>query len=124
LGGLGDPDQRLDELSQGDAQLRTGFATSYHTLDTHAARLYRLLGLLDVPDFPVWIAAALLDTTPSTAEQLLERLVEADGIVVPVALCPRQQRRLALGGHRHGLGQQVFGHGSPSTVSPGRWKHR
>ncbi|GAB3896720.1 hypothetical protein GCM10029964_078480 [Kibdelosporangium lantanae] len=74
---LSDPDQRLDELSQGDAQLRTGFATSYHTLDTHAARLYRLLGLLDVPDFPVWIAAALLDTTPSTAEQLLERLVEA-----------------------------------------------
>jgi tetratricopeptide (TPR) repeat protein len=74
---LSDECRRLDELSQGSSQVRAGFSFSYRALSGDTARLYRLLGLLDVPDFSAWIGAALLDTDPLTAERLTEELVDA-----------------------------------------------
>ncbi|HET6856648.1 MAG TPA: BTAD domain-containing putative transcriptional regulator, partial [Streptomyces sp.] len=58
---LSDERRRLDELSQGESQVRAGFALSYRYLDADVARLYRRLGLLDLPDFTSWVGAALLD---------------------------------------------------------------
>ncbi|MFE7511056.1 BTAD domain-containing putative transcriptional regulator [Streptomyces sp. NPDC057540] len=74
---LGDERRRLDELSQGELRVRAGFAVSYRYLDPDAARLYRLLGLLAVPDFTTWVAAALLDSGEIEAERLVEHLVDA-----------------------------------------------
>lgn len=74
---LGDERRRLDELSQGETQVRVSFGLSYRHLPEDAARLYRLLGLLDVPDFTAWTGAALLDTDLLDAERLIEHLVDA-----------------------------------------------
>jgi DNA-binding SARP family transcriptional activator len=74
---LSDERRRLDELSEGESQVRAGFALSYRCLSDEAARLYRLLGLLEVPDFAPWLGAALVDADPATAERLLEQLVDA-----------------------------------------------
>ncbi|MFD5029499.1 BTAD domain-containing putative transcriptional regulator [Streptomyces sp. NPDC058405] len=74
---LSDERLRLDELSQGESQVRASFALSYRCLSPDTARLYRRLGLLDVPDFSAWIGAALLDTDLLDAERLIEQLVDA-----------------------------------------------
>lgn len=74
---LSDERRRLDELSEGESQVRAGFALSYRCLSDEAARLYRLLGLLEIPDFAPWLGAAALDTDSATAERLLEQLVDA-----------------------------------------------
>ncbi|OUC97589.1 AfsR/SARP family transcriptional regulator [Streptomyces swartbergensis] len=74
---LSDEQRRLDELSQGESKVRAGFELSYRCLPADAARLYRRLGLLTVPDFGAWAAAALLDTDVLDAERLIENLVDA-----------------------------------------------
>ncbi|MEU6166803.1 BTAD domain-containing putative transcriptional regulator [Streptomyces tanashiensis] len=79
---LSDERRRLDELSQGELQIRAGFALSYRYLDREAARLYRLLGLLTVPDFTAWVGAALLDCGVLEAERLIEHLVDAQFLEV------------------------------------------
>ncbi|MCW2877566.1 MAG: putative AfsR-like transcriptional regulator [Sphaerisporangium sp.] len=87
-----DERRRLDELSHGDTQLRSHFALSYRGLDPQVARLFRLLGLLDVPTFGGWISAALLDTDLETAYGLTEQLVGAQLLEVNAhdkALQPR-----------------------------------
>ncbi|MGW6918716.1 AfsR/SARP family transcriptional regulator [Kitasatospora sp. NPDC054939] len=81
-GRLGDERRRLDELSQGEAQVRASFALSYRYLPPDAARLYRLLGLLDAPDFTAWAGAALLDTGVPEAERLVEHLVDTQFLQV------------------------------------------
>ncbi|MEZ0091398.1 DNA-binding SARP family transcriptional activator [Streptacidiphilus sp. EB129] len=79
---LSDERRRLDELSQGESQVRASFALSYRFLSRDAAKLYRCLGLLDVPDFTAWTGAALLDTGVMEAEQLIEHLVDAQFLEV------------------------------------------
>ncbi|WP_078911560.1 AfsR/SARP family transcriptional regulator [Streptomyces sp. NRRL WC-3742] len=74
---LEDQHRRLDELSQGERGVRAGFRLSYRDLNERAARMYRLLGLLNVPDFSAWVGAALLDISPYDAEDLIEELVDA-----------------------------------------------
>lgn len=74
---LSDERQRLDELSQGESQVRASFALSYRYLSEESARLFRRLGLLDVPDFSAWAAAALLNNEILDAERLIEALVDA-----------------------------------------------
>ncbi len=73
---LADERRRLDELSQGESQVRAGFALSYRYLAPDAAQLYRRLALLAAPDVTVWTAAALVDVHPFEAERLLEHLVD------------------------------------------------
>jgi DNA-binding SARP family transcriptional activator len=74
---LGDERRRLDELRAGDLEVRASFALSYQGRSGDERRLFRLLGLLHSPDFSVWAAAALLDAPIAVAEDLLERLLEA-----------------------------------------------
>lgn len=74
---LSDERLRLDELSSGESQVRASFTLTYRGLSAPTALLYRSLGLLDVPDFGAWVAAALLDTDLMTGEQLIEQLVDA-----------------------------------------------
>ena len=69
--------RRLDELRIGDLEVRASLALSDRGLDEDARRALRFLALLTAPDFAVWHAAALLDTDLTTAEDLLERLVDA-----------------------------------------------
>ncbi|QKG23055.1 AfsR/SARP family transcriptional regulator [Actinomadura verrucosospora] len=68
---------RLDELTQRGLSVRTTLHLSYQGLGPDARRLYRLLGLLDAPDFACWTAAALLDRPPAEVAELLETLVDA-----------------------------------------------
>ncbi|MFJ9845005.1 BTAD domain-containing putative transcriptional regulator [Kitasatospora sp. NPDC101155] len=74
---LEDGQRRLDELSPGGRGVRAGFGLSYRDLPATAARMFRLLGLLDLPEFAAWTGAALLDTSPTDAEDLIEQLVDA-----------------------------------------------
>ncbi|MGW3046049.1 BTAD domain-containing putative transcriptional regulator [Kitasatospora sp. NPDC001159] len=74
---LKDQHRRLDELSEGSRGVRAGFRLSYRGLPADVARMYRLLGLLNLPDFSAWVGAALLDVDPLDAEDLIEQLVDA-----------------------------------------------
>ena len=74
---LADEHQRLDELAAGDLEVRASLALSYRALPDRRQRAFRRLGLLEVPDFPAWVAAALLDLHPSRGEELVDGLVDA-----------------------------------------------
>ncbi|MEU3828450.1 BTAD domain-containing putative transcriptional regulator [Streptomyces sp. SID161] len=69
--------ERVSVLSPGESGVRSGVWLGYRALSVQAARLYRQLSMLDVPDFPAWIGVPVLGVTPDTSERLLHRLVEA-----------------------------------------------
>src|ERR1035437_4094090 len=73
---LSDENRRLDLLKAGDLEVRASFGLSYRGRDNAEQRAFRMLGLLPA-DFPAWNLAALLETDPDEAEQLLEQLVDA-----------------------------------------------
>ncbi|WP_049577986.1 tetratricopeptide repeat protein [Streptomyces sp. SBT349] len=74
---LADEESRLAELEIGDLGVRASFRLSVRELDAGLERLFRMLGLLEAPDFPAWVAAPLLDTGPARAASDIERLVDA-----------------------------------------------
>jgi DNA-binding SARP family transcriptional activator/tetratricopeptide (TPR) repeat protein len=78
---LGDERRRLHELRAGDLEVRASMAPSYQGQDPEVRRAFRLLGLLDAPSLPAWMAAVLLDRVlddEGPAEQLLDAgLLEA-----------------------------------------------
>jgi tetratricopeptide (TPR) repeat protein len=84
--------RRLDELELGDLAVRACIRTSYDALltdgtdvDRLAARAFRTLGLLHVPNVTPWVVAAMLaEPEPEAARAALDRLVEAQ-LVEPVA---------------------------------------
>ncbi|MFG1945429.1 BTAD domain-containing putative transcriptional regulator [Nonomuraea sp. NPDC048826] len=76
VGALENRENTLDEFMVGTLDVRASLMLSYAGLPSGAARLFRLLGLLDTADFGVWAAAALLGTSLPEVEQALERLVE------------------------------------------------
>jgi tetratricopeptide (TPR) repeat protein/transcriptional regulator with XRE-family HTH domain len=69
--------RRLDELMVGDLEVRASFALSYQGVGEVERRAFRLLGLLDVPDFAPWMLSALLDISVPDAEEIAERLADA-----------------------------------------------
>jgi DNA-binding SARP family transcriptional activator/tetratricopeptide (TPR) repeat protein len=69
--------RRLDELSGQGLAIRPSIGLTYRGLPNRAQRLFRLFAMIKAPDFPGWIAAALLDTDLNEAEDLLELLVDA-----------------------------------------------
>jgi len=69
--------RRLDELATGDLEVRASVALSYQGLGEPERRAFRLLGLLEVPDFAPWMLAALLDIPAREAEDVAERLADA-----------------------------------------------
>ncbi|GAA1276231.1 SARP family transcriptional regulator [Planotetraspora silvatica] len=88
---LEDESRRLDELRSGEAGVRGSIAVSYTALaasgqavEREAARAFRLIGLLRVPDVGLEVVAALLDTQPRIAEEIIERLFDARLVDGPV----------------------------------------
>ncbi len=79
---LADERCRLDELVQGDLEVRASLALSYQALDAERQRAFRLLGLIGAPDFAAWTASALLDVSLDRAEELVEGLVDAQLVEV------------------------------------------
>ncbi|MEV4084541.1 BTAD domain-containing putative transcriptional regulator [Nonomuraea fuscirosea] len=73
---LSDTRGRLGQLSHGSREVRASIAIGYQGLPAQAQRMFRRLGLLEAPDFPVWAGAALLDTSEVEAEQLMEELAD------------------------------------------------
>ncbi|MBF8191958.1 tetratricopeptide repeat protein [Nonomuraea sp. K274] len=74
--------RRLDELCADDRAVRASFQGSYQDLLTDptgaaAARVFRLLGLLDCPDVEPTVTAALADLPEERARLLLEHLADA-----------------------------------------------
>ena len=76
-GRLGAHHRRLDELTVGDLEVRASFALSYRGVGELERRAFRLLGLLEVPDFAPWMLSALLDVSAGEAEEIAERLADA-----------------------------------------------
>jgi DNA-binding SARP family transcriptional activator len=74
---LADTRSRLDWLQLGDLSVRTSLVESVSGLADGQRLLLRRLGLLAPGEFAGWVAAALLDEAPWTAERLLDDLVEA-----------------------------------------------
>jgi DNA-binding SARP family transcriptional activator/tetratricopeptide (TPR) repeat protein len=68
--------RRLDELTYHGLELRSSIGLTYRVLHTDAKRLFRLFALIPTADFSGWTAAALLDSDPFDAEEVLEHLVE------------------------------------------------
>ncbi|WP_173152695.1 AfsR/SARP family transcriptional regulator [Phytohabitans suffuscus] len=74
---LDDEQTRLDRFSYGDLDVRGSIGLSYRGLSRDAQRLINHFGDLEVPDIPVWLGAALLDTGLDTAEEAFEELIDA-----------------------------------------------
>jgi tetratricopeptide (TPR) repeat protein/transcriptional regulator with XRE-family HTH domain len=72
-----DAHHRLDELAAGDLEVRASVALSYQGLGRLEQRAFRMLGLLEVPDFAPWMLSALLEVPAAGAEDLAERLNDA-----------------------------------------------
>ncbi|WP_459712548.1 AfsR/SARP family transcriptional regulator [Actinophytocola sp. KF-1] len=69
--------RRLDELTYHGLELRSSIGLTYRVLREDAKALFRLFALIPTPSFPGWTAAALLDSNPFDAEEVLQQLVEA-----------------------------------------------
>jgi tetratricopeptide (TPR) repeat protein len=74
---LYDEKYRLGELKAGDLEVRSCFTVGYTGLDEETKRAFRLLGVLNLPDFPSWVAGPLFGTTSRGGSDWLERLVNA-----------------------------------------------
>ena len=77
VGQLADERRRLGELTHGALDVRATFASSYEPLDGTARAMLRRLSLLDVPDFPARAGAVALGCGVADAEDICERLVDA-----------------------------------------------
>ncbi|MFD9903116.1 BTAD domain-containing putative transcriptional regulator [Streptomyces sp. NPDC059063] len=98
---LRDERARLDELRVGDLAVAPAFRLGYEALAADAARAFRLFALSDAPDFPLPVAAALLDTDERTAERLAETLVDAGMLESPTPDRYRFHDLLRLYARRH-----------------------
>ncbi|HEU5268452.1 MAG TPA: tetratricopeptide repeat protein, partial [Jatrophihabitans sp.] len=74
--------QRLDELSHRGLEIRSSIGLSYRSLPDSAKRLFRLIALPQIREFPGWAAAALLGCSLKDAEEILERLVDVQLISI------------------------------------------
>lgn len=74
---LADESRRLDELRHGDMGIRPSILLTYDSASDEARRLFRRLALLEVPVFPGWLGAALLDQPLALAEDVLDELINA-----------------------------------------------
>ncbi|MFF8381586.1 BTAD domain-containing putative transcriptional regulator [Streptomyces sp. NPDC015661] len=90
----------LGELSHGDHAVESAFQLGYRALAPDQARAFRLLSLLDAPDVPLPVAAALLGTEENAAEELVEGLVDAGMLESPAPGRYRLHDLLRLYGRR------------------------
>ncbi|GAB3458020.1 AfsR/SARP family transcriptional regulator [Actinophytocola sediminis] len=81
-GRLRDEHHRLDQLAIGDLAVRASLMLSYRGLAEAPRRLFRLLGLFAVPDFPGWLAATVLECSLDEGGEHAEALVDAQLLTV------------------------------------------
>lgn len=74
---LAEEPSRLDWLQIGDRAVRTTFSATCAQLPHTERALFRRLGALPLPEFPAWVAGALLDLEFGRAALSLDRLAEA-----------------------------------------------
>ncbi|MEV5575522.1 hypothetical protein AB0L06_36250, partial [Spirillospora sp. NPDC052269] len=74
---LADQRRRLDELAFGDLEVRASVALGYHGLNPPQQQAFRVLGLVQVPDFAAWVLGPLLGIPVGEAEDLIEALIDA-----------------------------------------------
>ncbi|MEU6761845.1 BTAD domain-containing putative transcriptional regulator [Streptomyces sp. NPDC046853] len=74
---LEDERRRLDELAVGDLEVRASLGLSYESLDRDARTVLRRLAALGPCDTAPWMVALLVDGPEDDAEEVLERLVDA-----------------------------------------------
>ncbi|MEV4255955.1 NB-ARC domain-containing protein, partial [Spirillospora sp. NPDC049652] len=74
---LADEHRRLDELAFGDLEVRASVAVGHDGLDEAQRRAFRLLGLVQVPEFGAWVLGPLLGVPVGEAEDLVEALIDA-----------------------------------------------
>jgi hypothetical protein len=72
-----DERQRLGRLEMGELGVRASFSLSYQQLEPEAARAFRLLSLLGMPEISVGLVAAVIDRGLASAELLLDQLADA-----------------------------------------------
>jgi DNA-binding SARP family transcriptional activator len=79
---LADESGRLDELEHGAPSVRTTLNSSLQVLRPGERRLLIRLAMLDVPSVTAWMGAAVLDADVVELDESLERLVEAQVLVL------------------------------------------
>jgi DNA-binding SARP family transcriptional activator len=94
---LEDEESSLDELAAGDLNVRTSLAAGYREADERQKRAFRLLALPRVPSFPLWSAAALLESTLPEAERIVDELIQCHLLEVRQ---PTRDKPLRYGYHR------------------------
>jgi tetratricopeptide (TPR) repeat protein len=72
-----DERQRLGRLAMGELGIRASFSLSYQQLEPEAARTFRLLSLLGMPEISVGVAASVTDRELPGAEAALDQLADA-----------------------------------------------
>jgi DNA-binding SARP family transcriptional activator len=87
---------RLDELTHGDVGVRPLLALVHASLSERAQQLFRLLSMLEVPDFSALVAAALLNCDLTEAARVLDEL--ADAWLCEARAVPGQLTRYSLPG--------------------------
>jgi DNA-binding SARP family transcriptional activator len=87
---------RLDELRIGSMDVRASILGSYARLDVRDQLAFRRLSLLNVPDFPVWTVAAVLDVSYQAGEAIVERLLDKRLIEVSITSSRSQPARFRL----------------------------
>ncbi|MBS2550562.1 hypothetical protein KGQ19_27190 [Catenulispora sp. NL8] len=80
---LADERRALAVLRTGDLSVPACFAIGYRQLGTEAARAFRLLATLDLPELSAEFAAAGLGLAEQSAEDLLEALVDVALLETP-----------------------------------------
>lgn len=79
VGTLADEQHRLASLAvSGEISVQSSLDLSYRELRPEVARLYRLLGLHPGPEFGLGVAAAVGDTSPEDADDLVADLVDVN----------------------------------------------
>jgi DNA-binding SARP family transcriptional activator len=74
---LGDERHRLDELSHGGIGVRPLLTAVHDSLSVPARKLFRLLSVVEFPDFSPLVAAAVLDCDLARAARVLDELSDA-----------------------------------------------
>lgn len=74
---LNDEQDKLNQLTHGQLDVRTSIALSYAGLDPDVRLLLRRLGDMALPAVSIFLTCALMDVRPAVAESLLEQLVDA-----------------------------------------------
>lgn len=75
---LRDERHRLDMLKAGDLEVRATFALSYEGRPEREKQAFRMLGVIKAADFPAWNLAAMTGAELNEAEEIIERLVDAE----------------------------------------------